>query len=75
MPGIVGELGKGRPLDAAVVLAERMQGVDMSEEPDQPGNERVAGQAPQPLRGGQPTEHVRRVRLQVLARPRGQEQC
>jgi len=37
-----------------------------SEEPGQAGDERVAGQAPQPVRGGQPAEHLRRVRLQVL---------
>ena len=46
MPGIVGELGEERPLGAAVALAERVQGVDVSEEPGQAGDERVAGQAP-----------------------------
>ena len=32
MPGVVGELGEERPLGAAVALAERVQGVDVSEE-------------------------------------------
>jgi hypothetical protein len=33
MPGVMGELGEERPLGAAVALAERVQGVDVSEEP------------------------------------------
>lgn len=66
MPGIMGELGEEGPLGAAVALAERVQGVDVSDEPGQGGDECVAGQAPQPVRGGQPAEHVRRVGLQVL---------
>ena len=45
MPGIMGELGEERPLGAAVALAERVQGVDVGEEPGQGGDERVAGQA------------------------------
>ncbi len=49
MPGVMGELGEERPLGAAVALAERVQGVDVGEEPGQPGDERVAGQAPQPV--------------------------
>jgi len=35
MPGVVGELREERPLGAAVALAERVQGVDVSEEPGQ----------------------------------------
>ena len=35
VPGVVGELGEERPLGAAVALAERVQGVDVSEEPGQ----------------------------------------
>jgi hypothetical protein len=42
------------------------KGGDVSEEPGQRGDERVAGEAPQPIRGGQSAEHVRRVGLQVL---------
>jgi hypothetical protein len=33
MPGVMGELGEERPLGTAVALAERVQGVDVSEEP------------------------------------------
>jgi hypothetical protein len=47
----MGELGEERPLGAAVALVERVQGVEVSEEPGQPGDERVAGQAPQPPAG------------------------
>ena len=43
MPGVAGELGEERPLGAAVALAERVQGVDVSEEPGQAGDKRVAG--------------------------------
>jgi hypothetical protein len=43
MPGVMGKLGEERPLGAAVALAERVQGVDVSEEPGQAGDERVAG--------------------------------
>jgi hypothetical protein len=46
----MGELGEEGPLGAAVSLAERVQGADISEEPGQRGDERVAGQAPQPVR-------------------------
>ena len=52
MPGVVGELGEERPLGAAVALPERVQGVDVSEEPGQAGDERIAGQVPQPVRSG-----------------------
>jgi hypothetical protein len=45
MPGVVGELGEERSLGAAVALAEWVQAVDVSEEPGQSGDERVAGQA------------------------------
>jgi hypothetical protein len=54
MPGVMGELGEEGPLSAAVALAERMQGVAVGEEPGQRGDERVAGQSPQPVRCGQP---------------------
>jgi len=57
MPGVVGELGEECPLGAAVALAERVQGVDVSEEPGKRGDKRVAGQAPQPVRGAQAAEH------------------
>jgi len=43
-----------------------VQGVDVGEESGQGGDEGIAGQAPQPVRGGQPAERVCRVRLQVL---------
>jgi hypothetical protein len=33
MPGVVGELGEECPLGAAVAIAERVQGVDVREEP------------------------------------------
>ena len=33
MPGVMAELGEERPLGTAVALAERVQGVDVSEEP------------------------------------------
>jgi len=33
MPGVVGELGEERPLGAAVARAERVQGVDVGEDP------------------------------------------
>jgi hypothetical protein len=52
MPGVMGELGEECPLGAAVAHAERVQGVDVGEVPGQGGDERVAGQAPQPVRGG-----------------------
>jgi hypothetical protein len=46
MPGVMGELGEECPLGAAVALAERVQGIDVGEEPGQPGDERVCGPAP-----------------------------
>jgi hypothetical protein len=33
MPGVMDKLGEERPLGTAVALAERVQGVDVSEEP------------------------------------------
>ena len=47
MPGVMGELGEERPLGPAVALAERVQGVDVSEEPGQGGDERT-GRGPDP---------------------------
>lgn len=46
MPSVMGELGEERRLHTAVPLAERMQGIDVSEELGQFGNKRGAGQAP-----------------------------
>jgi hypothetical protein len=58
MPGVMRELREERPLGPAVALPERVQGVDVSEKLRQPGNELLAGQAPQPVRccGRQNTE-------------------
>src|SRR5260370_40486173 len=66
MPGVVRELGEERPLGPAVALPERVQGVDVSEKLRQPGNELLAGQAPQPVSGGEPAEDVSAVGLQML---------
>ena len=68
MPGVVRELGEERPLGPAVALPERVQGVDVSEKLRQPGNELLAGQAPQPVSGGEPAEDVSAVGLQMLGR-------
>lgn len=71
--GVMGELGEGRPLGAAVALSEGVQGVNVGQELRDSADELLAVQVAQTVRRRQPAEHIgcgcRQVRRQAEQRP------
>jgi hypothetical protein len=68
MPGRAGQLTEEGALGAAVALTERVQVVDLGEQPGQPVDERGAGPAAQPVEAGERAEDLVGVADQALRR-------